>query len=144
MIMAPFTYISCLILAVVTVYCCCRLSAVQTMSTVVPVAQHAMWQLELAPRIHFPCHGIRWPWKTWILWLLMMLSVLEVRLHVQMDQPVVSWHQETMAAVHFQRYCFIVCFPFVSKLLTNSVGKAFFLCDKTKTKLKIVYDHPII
>jgi len=92
------------------------------MSTVVPVAQHVTWQLERAPKSHIPCHGMRWLSGMRIDWLLMMLSVLEVRLHVQMDQPVVSWRQETMAAVHFPRYCVIVCFPFVSKSLASSAG----------------------
>jgi len=93
--------------------CCyyCRLSAVQTSSTVVPVVPNVTCQQGLVPRNHILCHGMWWLWGMWIKCLLMTLCVLMVR-NAMMTTPAVSWRQAFMAVVRIQRYykfCLCCC-----------------------------------
>ena len=79
--------------------CCCRLSAVLTRNTVVPMATHVTYQQEVAPKMHIPYRGIQWLWGMLTNRRLMMLCALMARPSVLMVPPAVWCNQEIMAAV---------------------------------------------
>ena len=83
---------------------CCRLYVALTSCTVVPVAPHVTWQLELVTAMHIPYRGMNCQWWMWISCLPMMFSVPMVGRAVLMRAPAVSCSQATMAAVHILRW----------------------------------------
>jgi len=90
--------------------CCCRLSAVLTINTVVPAATPVTYQQELATRIRIPCPGMHWLWMMWIRWISSLQYtrwiVPEESRPALMIAHAAHCHRETMDAVRCLRLIF--------------------------------------